>query len=196
MEYKQARFPVINQKLQDINFINICDNRTSKKPLIISDANEIQELTTALKEDIIRTDYESIMNRYSYDINITIYTLDENQKPINYALRNNYTSVINWLKEKGYYDRVILLPEEVDFVTLHYNSKTGENTYQEENTVEITDTSVIGELLSIDNNQLNYSDVDYVTAVFNINQYTFSISFPKDIKVSDSLRKYLDQLYQ
>lgn len=68
-----------------------------------------------------------------------------------YALLDGYRSVISWLKQKGYYRELVLLPEEVERAVLELPvtpGSVGEGTPPRR--VEIRNPRLIEELLNIE----------------------------------------------
>lgn len=190
IDYKQIRFPVIRQSHEEIKLIEITDNRSPKKPLMLTDSEEIKEFIEMFKMDIHRSNYEELIIDAKYTPIISIMTNDDNR--MNYPLYESHTIVYQWLKDKGAYEDIMLLPEDIDFVRLE-NFKTAPP-----NRVEIRDLEVIEELLKLS------SIVDYnytnqpIYVNFYINDYSthsFHLDgLPQDIPISTKLQSYLDQL--
>ena len=158
LEYKKARFPVVMQAPTEIKWIEIGDHRTFKKPVCLTDSEEIKEFAARLKNDVLEATFEELMtepgNRSVLEENAYMRIKDVHEKEIHYALRPAYRTVLAWLKEKGYYEQALLLPEEVDFVEL---SLLGPQVDPSSRRIKIEDPRLIEELLSI-NGRLDYKD--------------------------------------
>jgi ABC-2 type transport system permease protein len=115
-EYKEDKYPVLSQNLQDLKLIEIGDRRTSKKPLILSDSNQLHSFMIAMQTELIDADFEEITepdDDYAY-----IRTTDRNDRTYYYILRNSYDSLFSWLRDNGYYGSAMLVPGDIDHVTV------------------------------------------------------------------------------
>lgn len=148
-EYKKARFPVLTQEPEEIKMIEINDYRVPRNPLILSDREEIREFTDLLKQDIMEATFAEMTAGGKH--HVTINVMGANGRSDQYALLNGYRSVIAWLKKKGYYEGIVLQPEEVEYVALENPAdyeRPGE--VAKPRRVEIRDRQVIEELLNIE----------------------------------------------
>lgn len=197
VEYKHARFPVITQNPDKIKMIEIMDSRTPKRPAVLTSSEEIKEFASCLKEDIINTSFRQLTDNMQNDININITGI--NDKYMNYNLRTNYTSTIKWLKDKGYYQQIMLLPEEIEYVELEYPNEFIRDDSKQLKTKRVTikDQKVIEELLS-------FSSPDYLPDRRFIyvnfyggsgsNAFQFNQLLHLDRQVSDELKSYIEEL--
>lgn len=197
LEYKEARFPVVAQDPAEIKLIEIGDHRTSKRPALLTDSVEIEEFAARLKQDVLQTSFAELtagMTRMTImEENVYINIVDVHEKERQYALRPGYKSVIAWLKEKGYYEQILLLPEEVKYVELFKAGSTPQR-------VEIRDPQLIAELLSI-NGPFNYNTgpEKAISITFygktTAGPFWFHRTIHRDWPVSEALNQYLKQLH-
>ncbi len=200
LEYKQARFPVVVQDPAKIKMIEIGDHRTSKRPAILADRAEIGEFVARLKQDVLSATFEEMTadtGEYMY-ANI----VDAAGKSVHYTLRPGYRSVIGWLKEKGYYEKIVLLPEEVEYAVLEYPAPSeARKTASAPKRIEIRDRRLIEELLNISGPD-DYTSPGDIGDIINVTfsgraaagPFQFTRSIQRDWPVSDALREYLKRL--
>lgn len=199
LEYKQARFPVATQAPAVIKLIEITDYRTSKRPAILSNSVEIGEFAARLKQDVLHATFEELTADTEENVRINIE--DVHGKSVHYTLRPGYRSVIDWLKQKGYYENIMLLPEEIEYAALEsfMHSKTfGDDPAP--NRVVIRDRQLIEELLNInlpidfvDANQGKIIDVTF-SGKTAAGSFNFHRSIHRDWPVSEKLKQYMNQL--
>lgn len=197
LEYKQARFPVVAQDPAEIKLIEIDDDRTPKRAVILTDRVEIGEFAARLQQDVLNTTFDELVARTDDYVHINIE--DVNGRSVHYTLRDGYRSVINWLKEKGYYESIMLLPDEVEYAVLEYPlppeaSKTGSASRR----VEIRERRLIEELLSI-NGPDDFTDRDKTISVIfsgrtTTGPFEFHRFIHRDWPVSAALKEYMQQL--
>jgi ABC-2 type transport system permease protein len=218
-EYKKEKFPVLDQSAQDIKYIEVGDRRTSKKPLILSDTKQIRSFSDIMKNDLTNAGYDQITSsdgEYAY-----IIIRDSSNHENWYSMRNTYKNMVNWLKDSGYYESTLLVPEDIDHVdiqltrvtrlkngNLHYfdiasqdgNAGTGISTVSKGtgNTI-LTDKASINELLDIYHPTLyNANSGIYMQLHF----YTSTIAAESELKgyiypgtsISSSLQQKLKKL--
>ncbi len=203
LEYKEARFPVLTQKSADLKLIEINDERTTKKSYVLADKTEIQDFVNLLRQDLLSTSYDELTVNSPY-VYITIE--DYNGEKIRYNLRNSYHHILQWLKDKGYYDKIMLLPKEIAYVTVEdvKNINIREKSQEAAPTVKITDPEILQELLDLTliRNESYRRDNSYMLCFYddndNDNATTAKPSWrywlSKDTQVSETLRSYLKQL--
>lgn len=198
LEYKEEKYPVLSQKAQDIKLIEIGDRRTTKNPLLLSDLKQLQDFMEVMQGELIDSGYEEIMkpeNEYAY-IRIT----DRDNHYADYSLKRSYGKLYSWLKEKGYYDSVLLLPEEIDHVTLRPLKVTsldngfGYSDYG--NSTVLRDGALVSELAGLCDNRLGgggpgtYLELEFSgTAVRFFTGYIYT-----GTPMSDELRNKLEEL--
>ncbi|HHV76471.1 MAG TPA: ABC transporter permease [Syntrophothermus lipocalidus] len=200
LEYKKARFPVVTQDPDNIKLVEIKDIRTSKGPVILTQKPEIKEFVARLKQDILNTTFEDLVSDREDNVYINIVDIKGNS--VEYALREGYRSVTAWLKNKGYYEDIVLFPEEVDRVILERTLFPEESKSDEPNRrakrVEVTDRKLIEELLTINGPQTFASPERIIRATFygrtNGRAFQFERVIDRDWPVSKSLGECLKQL--
>ncbi|WP_258361066.1 DUF6449 domain-containing protein [Moorella sulfitireducens (nom. illeg.)] len=196
-EYKQARFPVVTQDPAAIKMIEIDDYRVPKRAVILTDRMEIGEFTVRLKQDVLDATFEELTAGKKDYVHITI--VDAYGRSDHYTLPDSYRSVINWLKEKGYYEDIVLLPEEVEYAVLE-NPLTPGNAKDvtASRRVEIRDRRVIEELLNINGS----ADFTVKTRVIEVifygrttaGPFQFNSFINPDWPVSAALKEYMIRL--
>ena len=199
-EYKQNRFPILYQDVNDLKYVEINDNRMQKNPFVLSDKDKLEAFKAALSKDIANLKYTEIVSGYQRTINMNI--VDSKDKSIPYTLRSSYTNTLAWLKQQGIYDQVVLKPTDLDFVALErinfsgeYNNG-GKAVSSGSKRVEISDKEIIAELLDISMNPTqNYKNINYVVSFNQKNRGLYSDNlFINYDKVSKKLQNYLDKM--
>ncbi|SNS24160.1 ABC-2 type transport system permease protein [Anaerovirgula multivorans] len=190
IDYKRIRFPIIEQSPEEIKWLEITDDRSPKKSFMLTDAEEIEEFVELFRMDIHRSTYEELMIASKHIPIVTIMTNDDTR--MSYPIYKSYTSVYQWLKDKGIYEDVMLLPEDIDFVRLESFRESSSKS------VEIRDLEVIEELIKLDTVMdysyreesifVNFFIKDFPTYSFYLN------GLHQDVPISDELQSYLNQL--
>jgi len=192
LEYKRARFPVMDQDSTEIKLIEIIDYRVPKRTTILANGVEIGEFADRLEQDLLNITFEELIADTEQNVQINI--TDVNEKSMYYNLRPCYMSVIAWLKEKGYYENTMLLPEEIEYAILE--KAAAENGPPER--VEIRERRLIEELIDI-NGSDEYIDQEKIIDVIFFGRTTngpfqFNRSIHRDWPASEALKEYLKQL--
>lgn len=195
-EYKESRFPILKQDTADIKFIEIADDRSQKNPVVISDKPSLESFKTALRKDIDGLEYRSLTTQVQRSLYINI--TDNSDGRITYEIKPDYKNTIDWLKKQGIYDNVILTPEEISSVALHYfygyESDSGKPSAQTSKRIEITDKNIIKELLELSRNIDYRKPYEYSVSFMSGNYSRFSCSISFDEKISPELQSYIDQM--
>ncbi len=200
-EYKEGRYPILTQKVEDLKYIEFYDQRSVNKPFVVSDKTKLEGFKNAIIKDIENSSYQNLASNSGYNymtLNINIVETNKTkEKIINYPIRSSYTNTFDWLKKEGIYDEVVLQAEDLNSIALTSYYKTYDNGYVEPTRVEITDKVVINELLILTMDCTNY---------YNSNIPEYSIEFKQDrggngfsiqidyAKVSKELQNYLDKI--
>lgn len=196
-EYKNGRFPILYQEVTGLKYIEISDERSNKNPFILSDKKSLEEFKQAITKDIEKLNYQELITDYSRPLVINI--VDTKEKNIRYQIRSSYTNTLDWLKNEGIYDEILLKPESVTSVTLEASEKTVSSytvnsPKPQQKRVEITDKEVIGELLDISLNYDYSKGNDGYFVIFNQRQNTHVMHIVFDGNVSDKLQSYIDKI--
>jgi len=212
MEYKRSRFPLLGQSDDEISLIEIQDYRSLKKGVMLVEKSELKEFASLLRQEIIDAGYKDLTSRKSSRVNISIRTNESSiedpeyyKSPYytSYALWDSYDSVLNWLKEKGYYEKIYLLPEEVEYVQLYKNEFSGgvekAAVPGQEKGVRIDDPSLIEEMLGLNEEYKPRSRTqDMIWMRFYLKDQQgypqFEAHFYIDTPVSPELKLYIDKL--
>lgn len=192
-EYKRSRFPIVTQHPDEIKLIEIGDRRSTKKPMLLADREEIAEFAASLRRDVLALTFEDLTT--DSEENIYADIVDTAGHMAHYSIRSGYSSVMGWLKGKGYYDQIALLPSEIEYAFLT-PSKHIANTPSKQ--VEIRDSELIEELLNVYGTEKGSAGeaVD-VTFYIRRGEGAFAVyqrSIRMDWPLSEKLRKCLDQL--
>lgn len=198
LEYKEDRYPVLNQKPEDIKYIEIGDNRTSKKPLILADAKQLQSFMDILRGELKDAGYDEITtgNEFAY---VRITDRDDNIE--HYELNRSYNTIFTWLENNGYYASALLTPEDINHVSIRTVkvTKYGANGYgyKTEDSIQgfsLSDKSLIKELLDIYEPDLegresgNYILLDFFSTKGAVTSDFGGYLYP-DTKMSGELRQ-------
>ncbi|MGI9951869.1 DUF6449 domain-containing protein [Moorellaceae bacterium AZ2] len=197
LEYKRARFPVVSQDPAGIKMIEIDDYRVPKNAVILTDREEIQEFMARLKQDVLDATFEELTGGDRDYVHIT--TVDADGRSNHYILLDSYRSVIAWLKEKGYYEDIVLLPEEVEYAVLENPATPGNvRDYTAPRRVEIRDRRVIEELLNINGSADFAGRTKIIGVIFygrtDAGPFQFHSFINPDGPVSAALKEYMQQL--
>ena len=204
LEYKEDKYPVLNQKLEDIKYVEIGDNRISKKPLVLADAKQLQSFTEIMRGELKEADYEEITDEDENEFAYIIIT-DSNDNSVRYELNRSYKTVFAWLESNGYYGSTLLTPEDIDHVNISTIEVTryGENGYgyrteESSQRLSLSDESLIKELLDVYEPRLNGCESgDYILLNFSStkggNTSDFSGYLFPDTKISGELRHKLNE---
>ncbi|WP_242877465.1 DUF6449 domain-containing protein [Desulfosporosinus sp. BG] len=192
VEYKKFRFPAMGLVPDDIKLLTLSDYRSGKKPVILTENTDIQEFTELLENEIIKMPYEDMISGKDQYIRISV--LDNNAKETNILIQSSFTSLINWLKNKGYYDRFALLLDDIESVELEKADSTRTpNQAVIPKRVEINEREVIEELLNIDSST-DYNSNNTVLVRFNIRNSTWERHVNINAAVSERLKGYFGEL--
>ncbi|MGI6779081.1 MAG: DUF6449 domain-containing protein [Acetivibrionales bacterium] len=217
MEYKASRFPVIEQNPQEIKTIEINDERSHKKGIILTDEGEIREFAGLLARELVDADYEELVLREHGYMVIRITENEQygysagNGRTHRYELRMSYSSVLDWLKEKGYYEKFALLSDEIEYVSMEredingiiekYPPVTMETAAipgQEEGAVIIKETHLIEELLNMERPYRSGRYKDRIWIRFYLKEQPeypqYETYIYSDTPVSPELKVYIDML--
>ena len=191
VEYKKFRFPAIALRPDDIKMITLRDDRSDKKPVVLTGNTDIQELTRLLGNEIIKMSYEDMTSRKDRYIGISV--LSNKDKATNIQIQSSFTSLIKWLKNKGYYDRFALLLDEIESVELEKADRTrNSNQAVIPKRVEIKEREVIEELVNVDPSRDYNSNT--ITVRFNIRNSSWEKQVKIDTAVSARLKGYFGEL--
>ena len=199
-EYKEGRYPILYQGVNDIKYIEINDNRTSDTPFVLSDKAKLEGLRVAIRKDIDNLSYQELISNYQTALNINI--VDIKDRSITYAVGSSYSNTIDWLKKEGIYEQIVIKPESIiDSVVLtsiydEIDKSDNSSPASQLKTVNITNKAIIKELLDLSiitdtyNGPFDYSVT--FTKGSNSHLYDFPMSF--NAKVSPELQSYVDKI--
>lgn len=192
LEYKKLKFPAMRLVPEDIKLMSVRDDRSGKRPVNLTGTKDIRELTELLKNEAIKMSYEDMTS--SRDSYMRISVLENNKRnEQNILVQSSFTSLLNWLKDKGYYDQFALHLEDIESVELE---KVEDRAYSDNaatpSRVTINEREVIEELLNIDPST-NYISND-VSARFNIRNHVWSKRVSLEAGVSPKLKGYFAEL--
>jgi len=126
-EYKQALFPITGKKSEEITDIRLQDRLTGGAPVILSDSGEIEEFIDVIKLQVAGYSYEDIKGGRALSAAEISYRNSSRDTYEYYPIRSKDEIVIEWLRSKGYYEKVMPIPEKVDSITGQEPQKCGDN---------------------------------------------------------------------
>jgi len=201
LEYKKSIYPLLSQEPENIQRIEIFDGRIPKNSVTIADSMEIKELLPLLKKDFSQTTFEELTDyKYTFSqISIILNNNKKNGEAIThyYTLKDSYHAVIEWLKEKGYFEKAIITPERIRYVVLEEIPDSKDRTVTPKR-IEITDTKLINELLDINEPQPQGPYGNSVIVGFHFKDGDTTSQFQgyinKDTPMSEQLKSYVMEL--
>ena len=201
MEYKKAKYPIIAQNSDDIKWIEVGDNRTSKRPLLLGNRPEMQEFMALFQEEVRSMTFEE-MSTPTID-HVYIAITDSKDKNYHYGFRKDFESIVEWLEEKDYYENLVLLPKDIEYAVLRKEATKVQ--YDQSgavistpSTIEIRDPKVLEELLTIsETSQYNYERIPiyadfYIKSPYGSRSYRTPIY--SNVPVSDALQEHMEVL--
>ncbi|MDA8229129.1 MAG: hypothetical protein M0T74_15785 [Desulfitobacterium hafniense] len=145
-----------------------------------------------MKNETIKMSYEDMTS--SRDSYMRISVLENNKRnEQNILVQSSFTSLLNWLKDQGYYDQFALHLEDIESVELQ---KAEDRAYSDNaatrSPVTINEREMIEELLNIDPST-NYISND-VSARFNVRNHVWIKRISLEAGVSAKLKGYFAEL--
>ncbi|AOT70721.1 DUF6449 domain-containing protein [Geosporobacter ferrireducens] len=200
-EYKKAKYPIVVQKPEEIKWIQINDNRTSKKPLILADSPEMREFMGLFQDEVRSMTFEEMSAPSNGNVYMQI--ADNKDKYYYYELRKDFKSMIAWLEEKDYYENLVLLPKDIEYAVLRKEgviAQAGRNgtASNAPDSVEIKDPEILRELLEISETaQYTYERVSiyvdfYIRGPYGPHSYRTPLY--TNVPISDALKSYIETL--
>jgi ABC-2 type transport system permease protein len=192
LEYKQLKFPAISLVPDDIKLMTVRDDRSGKRPVNLTGSKDIRELTELLKNEMIKMSYKDMTS--SRDSYIWISVLENNKSnEQNILVRSSFTSLLNWLKDKGYYDQFALHLEDIESVELKKaDSSIYSGNAATRSQVTINEREVIEELFNIDPSP-DYNSNEVIVR-FNVRINVWEKRVSLDTGVSEKLKGYFEEL--
>jgi len=191
LEYKKLEFPAMSLVPDDIKLMTVRDDRSGKRPVNLTGTKDIRELTELLKNETTRMSYEDMTSRKDYYIWLSV--LENNKRnEQNILVQSSFTSLLNWLKDKGYYDQFALHLEDIESVELEKAEDRASDNTATRSRVTINDREVIEELLNIDPSP-DYNSND-VIARFNVRNNVWEKRVSLDTGVSAELKGHFEEL--
>lgn len=123
-EYKINYNEIFNVDLSKIIYAELISSASITNGVIrIIDMKEINELVDIVKAEILSESYDNYYSDTSSWANLILRYNEydgENKKEeiINLTWKKSYDSLSEWLKEKGYYEKVRVMPDDVDYVVV------------------------------------------------------------------------------
>lgn len=191
-EYKSLNYPAMKLAPEDIKLISVSDDRSGKRPVNLTGTEEIRELTELLKKETAEMSYEDMTSpRDSY---IQLSVLENNKRyDKRIPVQRSFTSLLNWLKAKGYYDQFALHLEDIQSVELEKGDQRAySGNKADPGRVTVKERDVIEELLNMDSGA--GSGRNDVIAYFNVRNNIWSKQISPDAEVSAKLKGYLAEL--
>lgn len=122
-EYKNVLYRTMQLEVTDVEKITFAKRGPGEKSVTITDASEIEELLSLVKQDIKNESYEEI----KYGIgHVSEMMVKLKKKEINgeyeeqyetyHSIRASYSTLLSWLKENGKYEDAILTGDEIEYL--------------------------------------------------------------------------------
>jgi len=159
-EYKIINNGIFRVNLSKVDYVDI-NARYVDRQVKLTDKNEINELINVIQKDILNQTYEEMTsNREGWASIRIMYTDDTKElhdklyynKIIHLEWDKSYKGLENFFKQKGYYNYLRVLPEDVDFAVVGKlkNSKDVDRIYKETMDFETVQPEIIeGEKIEI-----------------------------------------------
>ena len=153
---------------------NIKGIRISKIQEYISNKNDISELMDCIKQDMLSLDYGHMYidtEHYANVLSIEYEIKNNNKYSDDYTRRTeeqvninaNYKNTINWLKQKGYWDKLKLSITEQVYIGKASSVLSAKDVQVEESMYTIKDASSLNKLSEyISNMEITAGDGEYV----------------------------------
>ncbi|GKU84778.1 DUF6449 domain-containing protein [Niallia sp. NCCP-28] len=127
-EFKTLNYSIFSWRSDDISNIMIGEG------IRLLQKDEIIELMTVLKRDILKESYEDMKRDYWNNVNIEFTLKDKNNRYYNMTINPTYTETINWLDKKGMLEKSFTISDEVKEIQIVKTKDTGitENMYSYE----------------------------------------------------------------
>lgn len=146
-EYKVVNFRAMQLEAEGIdNIILSPEGGMGQREVSITEESEIEELLTALKEDINNLEYEeyqeSTISYMRFDLKV-----ENPHYEVGHGITASYPAVEKWLKENGSYEEAVLTGEDFEYAVLlgenrinldEYNSLSNEALLDKINSLEGT----------------------------------------------------------
>ncbi|QXM05666.1 hypothetical protein [Crassaminicella indica] len=130
--YESKEYKIINNKIfsTDVNNIDCIyiEAYNVDRQITIFNQNEIKEFVDILKEDIINQTYEEMNSNqakwaeirivYPKNLEKASYKQKDDFKTIYLDLKKSYNGLEKWLKQKGYYKNVRILPKDIEYAVV------------------------------------------------------------------------------
>ncbi|GMQ57582.1 DUF6449 domain-containing protein [Vallitalea sediminicola] len=153
IEFKENHYALLTNDEENIYNANIYPD-SLKENIVIKDPQELKEFISIAKQEIIDESYENMKESINL-ARISFYgtSKEGHNITLDVQLKSDYTKLISWLKEKGYYDDIVILPEDVSemAITTSYSFEDEENIFNrtgEYNYIYITDKGKIQQILN------------------------------------------------
>lgn len=122
-EYKVSYYDIFDLDVEKLNYIEFQPYASSVKERVkIIDTSELKEIITVFKSDLLDETYEELIdyrNNWGY---ANLYYENENDssklETIYIEWKRSYEGLAKWLKEKGYYEQLVITPEQVEHIVV------------------------------------------------------------------------------
>ncbi|SMB85071.1 ABC-2 type transport system permease protein [Desulfonispora thiosulfatigenes DSM 11270] len=207
MEYKRKYHNIFKVDTEAIDYIEINPDYIYQvnKSIKIINKDEIKELTQALKMDLLDESYEehysNIIPWASINVrtkaSVEMETNDEKESKyshIDVTWKKSYSMTAKWLKDKGYYEKVRVMPEDINSIVVGKVEKEMDRVYSafeleklaKDQTVKIKDKEKIEYLLTNQEGESYLGNSYYMGVYLNngnkILGYISEEKVPREIK--------------
>lgn len=122
-EYKNVFYRTMQLEGSDVEKITFAKRGPGEKSVTITDASEIEELLSLVKQDIKNESYEEIKYGLGHVSEMMVKLKKketngeyEEQYETYHSIRASYSTLLSWLKENGKYEDAILTGDEIEYL--------------------------------------------------------------------------------
>ncbi len=197
MEYKQGRFPVLDKHPDEINRIELRDERVPEKNVTLSGEKEMKEFIMLLQDEIRELTFEEMSKAGRNYIHAVIE--DEEGSISRNLIKESYDSLREWIKNNGYYEEFVIMPEDIQYISLLKDNRRPD---MEQTRIKITQPGLIQEILNLPGYKGDIREGNVILAEFYYYGHHGRVSYIGQLYVneeiidelSEELRSYLEQL--
>ncbi|WP_182199912.1 DUF6449 domain-containing protein [Paraliobacillus salinarum] len=151
--YKKMNYPILSIDQSKIKEIEIFQHINSFETVYIgSNDKRIESLIQALQQDVINRTFDDIRYPTNSFVDVMVH-LKNNDTAINIRVQPTDAFFMNWLKNEGLYDEVMVTTDQVDAIYLKEFNRNSHDLYNDKSylnnkdAIKITNDKEISELL-------------------------------------------------
>lgn len=156
-EYKIQNNRVLTKKIQDIETIEIEDERNKRVNYSIREKKQLQEIVEILKEDILNTSTHTKNkgNFFELQIEYKITSEEERHNKTEHFYIDNMKNVMDYIKEHDIYDDINVSAKDIEYVEIP-SGKYDSSGNNEEILYKIKDKTLIQNIIEEGNSCTTY----------------------------------------